>query len=136
MVLLDTNVCIRLLNGTSDAVAAAFRALSPSDIRLCSVVKAELHFGARKSHDVGRVLMNLERFFRPLISLGFDDRAAVEYGVIRADLERAGTPIGANDLLIAAIARAHDLTLVTHNLSEFGRVSGLRLQDWEAGSTR
>ena len=62
----------------------------------------------------------------------FDDRCAEEYGLIRADLDHAGTPIGPNDLLIAATARAHDLVLVTHNTREFSRVSGLQIDDWEA----
>ncbi|KYG01863.1 hypothetical protein BE21_55765 [Sorangium cellulosum] len=65
-------------------------------------------------------------------SLSFDDVAAERYAVIRAELEGRGQSIGANDLLIAAIALAHDLTLVTHNISEFSRVTGLRLEDWEA----
>ncbi|MGI8538657.1 MAG: type II toxin-antitoxin system VapC family toxin, partial [Rubrobacteraceae bacterium] len=70
------------------------------------------------------------RFFEPFGSLAFDDRAAEEYGVIRADLERAGTPIGPNDLLIASIARSRDLTLISMNRREFGRVAGLRLTDF------
>jgi tRNA(fMet)-specific endonuclease VapC len=63
--------------------------------------------------------------------LPFDDAAAEAYGRLRAELARRGTPIGPNDLMIAAIALAHDLTLVTHNTAEFSRVSGLRLEDWE-----
>ena len=129
--LLDTNACIRVLNGTSDAVVSRFRAESPASIAICSVVKAELLYGARKSMNVGRTLRTLESFFEPLASYPFDDRSAQDYGLIRADLEHLGTPIGANDLLIAAIARAHDLTVVTHNVNEFARVVGLRVEDWE-----
>jgi tRNA(fMet)-specific endonuclease VapC len=65
-------------------------------------------------------------------SLTNTNRAADAYGSLHADLERAGRPIGPNDLLIAATALAHDLTLVTHNISEFGRVPGLGVEDWEA----
>jgi len=76
-----------------------------------------------------RNLRLLEHFFEAVASLPFDDRCAGEYGVIREELERAGTPIGPNDLLIAATALAHDGTLVTHNIREFSRVPGLRMED-------
>lgn len=131
MVLLDTNVCIRILNGSSDAVVDALRARAPSSVRLCSIVLAELIFGARNSSRVEQNLRTIERFRDPFISLPFDDAAAEHYGAIRADLTRDGALIGPNDLMIAAIARANDLTLVTHNVSEFGRVTGLRIEDWE-----
>lgn len=70
-------------------------------------------------------------FFARYTSLAFDDHAAVVYGPLRADLETKGTPIGPNDLLIASIAVANNLTLVTHNTAEFSRVTGLRVEDWE-----
>jgi len=118
MFLLDTNVCIRILNGSSDAVVAALCRIPPSSVRLCSVVVAELSFGARNSARVEQNLSTIERFRAPFISLPFDDAAAEHYGGIRAELSRDGILIGPNDLMIAAIARANDLTLVTHNLSE------------------
>jgi tRNA(fMet)-specific endonuclease VapC len=93
--------------------------------------QAELLYGARRSARVSDNLRLLARFFATLISLPFDDRCAEEYGFIRADLEHAGTPIGPNDLMLAATARAHDLVLVTHNTREFSRVSGLQIEDWE-----
>jgi len=96
------------------------------------VVKAELLYGARKSAHPAKVLQALRRFFAPLTSLDFDDAAAEEYGRIRADLERAGMPIGGNDLQIAAIARSRDATVVTHNIGEFSRVVGLRVEDLES----
>jgi tRNA(fMet)-specific endonuclease VapC len=129
--LLDTNACIRLLNGTSEALAAHLREVSPTAIRLCAVVKAELLYGARHSGRVERNLALLKRFFTPFESVSFDDRCAEEYGLLRAELARAGTPIGPGDMMIAAIARYRDLTLVTHNIREFSRVAGLRLEDWE-----
>ncbi len=131
--LLDTNACIGILNGTVPALVTRLAQQDVRQVRLCAVVKAELLHGARKSARVGENLTLLARFFTPFASLPFDDRAADHYGQIRADLERAGTPIGAHDLLIAAIARAHDVTLITHNLREFTRVVGLRVEDWEAG---
>ncbi|MFY9259217.1 MAG: type II toxin-antitoxin system VapC family toxin [Gallionella sp.] len=129
--LLDTNVCIQLLNEKSSTVLQHFREHRPSDIALCSVVKAELLYGARRSQRVEANLQLLKAFFVPLSSLSFDDACAEHYGQIRANLVNQGKPIGANDMLIAAIARAHDAVLVTHNTGEFSRVAGLHLVDWE-----
>ncbi|MCX5919122.1 MAG: type II toxin-antitoxin system VapC family toxin [Deltaproteobacteria bacterium] len=131
MYLLDTNACIRILNDTSPWLVQRLASHTPSEIRLCSIVKAELLYGARHSQRVPENLKLLTRFFAPFVSLSFNDRCAEHYGQIRAEMVQAGTIIGPNDLLIAAIARAYDLTLVTHNVEEFGRVHGLRLEDWE-----
>lgn len=133
MYLLDTNVCIHVLNGSSEPVVARFTSESPATVRLCSIVKAELLYGARRSRSVAKALRRLEQFFEPLASAPFDDACAAEYGRIRAELAAAGTPIGGNDLMIAAIARHHDWTVVTHNTDELARVTGLRVEDWEHG---
>jgi tRNA(fMet)-specific endonuclease VapC len=77
-------------------------------------------------------MARIAEFVSPFTSLPFDDFCAHAYGQIRAQLEQAGTPIGSNDLMIAAIAVAHGLTLVTHNTREFKRILGLVLEDWEA----
>jgi tRNA(fMet)-specific endonuclease VapC len=130
--LLDTNVCIRLLNGASQRLAERLRGTPPAEVRLSSIVKAELLHGARHSAKVADNLRLLRRFFASIPSVPFDDRCAEEYGVIRSELTRAGRPIGPNDLFIAATARAHDLILVTGNLREFSRVPGLQVEDWEA----
>ncbi len=108
-----------------------FRRHTPREIALCSIVKAELRYGARHSQRVEENLQLLSRFFGPLTGLSFDDRCAEEAGQIRTDLAAQGRPIGPNDLLIAATARAHDAVLVTHNTGEFSRVTGLRLENWE-----
>jgi tRNA(fMet)-specific endonuclease VapC len=131
MYLLDTNACIRLLNGHSPNVARRLHRHRPADIALCSLVKAELIHGAYRSSRTAENLRLLERFFTPFDSLPFDDRCAAAYGRIRSDLERAGLSIGPNDLLIAAIAVAHELTLVTANTREFERVIGLAVENWE-----
>ena len=132
--LLDTNVCIRLINrnGPSRKVTRRLQATAPSEIRLASIVRAELLFGAYQSAKVAENVRLIERFCETFESTPFDDACAEQYGAIRAQLAKRGTPIGANDLLIAATALAHDLTLVTHNLEEFSRVVGLLLEDWEA----
>lgn len=133
MFLLDTNVCIHALNGTSPNIQRRWQQCSPHDIALCSVVKGELLFGARNSQRVEANLARLKQLFAPLQSLPFDDACAEEYAQIRADLTRQGKLISPNDLLIAAIARAHDAVLVTHNTGEFSRIANLRLDDWQTG---
>jgi len=131
MYLLDTNACIRLMNQSSSHIIKHLQQHPPAEIALCSIVKAELLYGARHSQRVEANLQLLQRFFKPLTSLNFDDRCAEEAGQIRADLAAQGKPIGPNDVLIAATARAYDAVLITHNTGEFSRVTGLRLEDWE-----
>jgi tRNA(fMet)-specific endonuclease VapC len=129
---LDANACIHLINGTSPGLIARFKAKKPDDFRMSTVVRAELIFGARNSSRIAENLRLLDRFLAPFTSLPFDDAGAEAYGQIRVELKRQGKPIGANDLLIAASALAHNLTLITHNVREFGRVPGLKYEDWEA----
>ena len=131
MYLLDTNVCIRLLNGRHEAIESRLAQCSPQDIGLSTVVMSELLYGARHSQRVEANLQLLSTFFAPLRSVPFDSRCAEEAGQIRADLAAQGLSIGPNDLLIAATARAHDAILVSHNVGEFARVTGLRIEDWE-----
>ena len=130
--LLDTNVCIRILNGSPPGVIERLEGLDPADLATSAVVRAELVYGARKGLHVAANLRLVDAFFEPFACLPFGDREAVAYGSLRADLEREGRPIGPNDLLIAATALTHSLTLVTHNTSEFSRVPGLKVEDWES----
>jgi tRNA(fMet)-specific endonuclease VapC len=129
--LLDTNACIQLWQRQNLNVRRRFMQYAPSEIALCSVVKAELLFGALRSQQQEGNLARLQKLFAPLQSFEFDNQAAEHYAEIRAELTVKGQLIGANDLLIAAIARAQKVTLVTHNTSEFSRVSGLLIEDWE-----
>lgn len=129
--LLDANCCIKFLNGRSENVRSRLESKLPEEVVLCSVVKAELLYGALKSARPAENLDRLGSFFRKFISLPFDDASSETYGAIRVGLERAGTPIGPNDLLIAAIARSRGATLVSNNTREFRRVEGLLLEDWE-----
>ena len=128
--LLDTNICIAYLNGTSLAIKEHFHAQHSSDLLLCSVVKAELIYGAYKSQRSEENLIKVEHFLGHFPSLPFDDKAAKYYGNIRASLEKQGQIIGPNDLLIASIALANQKVLVTNNTREFSRVKGLSLEDW------
>jgi tRNA(fMet)-specific endonuclease VapC len=128
--LLDTNTCVQFLRfGAASPVATKLAAMAPGSVVLCSVVVAELLFGALRSRDAARNLTAVQQFLAGLVSLPFEDRAAAEYARIRADPTARGLIIGPNDLLIAAIAVANGLTLVTHNTAEFSRVSGLQLED-------
>ncbi|TWH62525.1 type II toxin-antitoxin system tRNA(fMet)-specific endonuclease VapC [Dulcicalothrix desertica] len=129
--LLDTNVCARYLNGRSPTVRTRIRSTRREEIAVCSVVKAELFFGAMRSNDMERTLTRQQQFLNLFVSLPFDDAAAIIYGRIRAELTELGTPIGPNDFQIAAIAMANNLILVTHNTGEFSRVPSLPLEDWE-----
>jgi tRNA(fMet)-specific endonuclease VapC len=128
--LLDTNACISILRNRGSNVARRLRQAPSGTVALCSVVKAELYFGAYKSQQPGQTLARLDQFVRMFHSYAFDDAAAGFYGRIRADLAARGTPIGPNDFMIAAIALANNLILVTHNTREFARVTGLIIEDW------
>jgi len=131
MYLLDTNVCIKILNNSSETIRTRLKEENPGNITISSVVKAELYYGARNSQRVEENLLTLRRFFEPLNTAPFDDLCAEQSGIIRAELKTLGTPIGTLDILIAATARAKDFVLVTHNLKEFSRVPGIRIEDWE-----
>lgn len=131
MYLLDTNTCIQIINRHTSLTAERYRQHTPDQIRLCSIVKAELYYGARKSQQIDSNLERIAIFVKPLQSLHFDDRSAEEYGQIKATLAAQGQLIGPNDLLIAAIARAHGAIFVTNNTREFSRVADLRLEDWQ-----
>lgn len=131
MYLLDANACIHILRNSSQNLLERFQRHSPTEIKLCSVVKAELIYGAQRSARIEKNFDLLRRFFSIFESYPFDDESAEHYGRIRAGLERTGNVIGPNDLMIAAIAIARDLVLVSHNTDEFSRVTSLRLEDWE-----
>ena len=131
MYLLDTNVCIGYLNGRSRRILERLLTKTPEQVVVCSVVKAELHYGAERSRNPHDAFARLAEFLAPYRSLPFNDECASVYGRIRARLVRAGLPIGPNDLLIAATAVAFGAVLVTHNTREFSRVDGLICEDWE-----
>ena len=129
MILLDTNICIYIINARPPDVLARFQQHRLGDIGLSSVVAAELAFGVAKSRST-RNRQALEMFLAPLAILPFDDAAVWAYGDLRADLERRGTPIGSLDTMIAAHALSQQALLVTNNTREFAKVPGLQLDDW------
>lgn len=129
--LLDTNTCIMYLNNRESRVALHLRKHIPGEVAICSVVRAELRFGALRSRKPADAMAGVLAFLAPFQSIPFDDGAADESARIRSELAATGTPIGPNDLLIAGTAVFRGLTLVTHNVREFSRVSGLKIEDWE-----
>lgn len=130
MKLLDTDLCIHLLNAREPQLIARLRSHRPPEIAICSVVRAELLWGAHNSRRRDENLSRVRAFVAPFLSLPFDDASADHYGLIRAALVARGQPIGPNDTLIAAIARAHDAVVVTRNVREFSRVPDLELEAW------
>ena len=128
--LLDTNICIYIQRRKPDEVLERFQKLKPGDASISVVTWGELLYGAEKSRQRKKALQLLEEFqtFIPVLSM--PEKAGKTYGVIRATLESGGTPIGNNDLWIAAHAKAADLTVVTNNEREFRRVPGLKVQNW------
>lgn len=129
MFLLDTNICIYVINQKPIQVIERFKQQQLGDIAISSITAAELAFGVEKSGSV-RNQQALEKFFAPLEILPFDESCIGYYAKLRHDLQRQGTPIGSLDMLIAAHALATDAILVTNNIGEFARVQGLRLQNW------
>jgi len=111
-------------------VADRLREHSPHDLGVTIITVAELWFGARKSAKPAATRREIDAFLAPLVVLPFDRAAADAYADLRFDLERAGRPIGERDLMIASIASARGLAVVTHNRSEFGRVPNLKTEDW------
>jgi tRNA(fMet)-specific endonuclease VapC len=129
-VLLDTNIVIFVLKDPVGKVAARLRQEAANEVVICSVVEAELYHGAKKYGAPERRRAALDGFLAPYRSLAFDSSCVPHYARIRDHLERASHVIGGNDLMIAAIALVHGLTVVTHNCGEFQRVPDLRAEDW------
>lgn len=131
--LLDANTWISHYRQTYPDVTRRLQQRSASDIVLCSIVLAELQLGVERCppqhRSANQKLVDETRL--QYHSLPFDDAAAVEYAIIRADLMGRGLTIGGNDMLIAAIARLYGITLVTHNTVEFSRVPSLLIEDWQ-----
>lgn len=130
MFFLDTNTCIYFLNGKSESIKKKLLETPPLEIKVSSVVKAELLLGAYKSTSPERTLEKLEAFLQPFEILAFDDSVSYVYAAIRKQTEKKGTIVGPNDLMIAATAKFHEGILVTRNVEEFSRIEGLLLENW------
>lgn len=128
--MLDTNVCIYLIKERPASVLERFAAYAVGDIGISVITLAELEYGVSKSSRPAKNREALDQFVSPLEVAAFDRDATVEYGKLRTTLEKKGQSIGSMDLLIAAHALSLDVRLITRNVREFGRVPGLRVEDW------
>ena len=128
--LLDTNACIDYLTARYPKVVARIQGSSPEDLFLSAVVVAELRYGADHSARRRANHTRIDALIEEVEPLDFDLAAAAAYGRVRAELEAGGTPIGPNDMLIAAHALSRGLTVVTDNAVEFKRVKGLKVENW------
>jgi tRNA(fMet)-specific endonuclease VapC len=128
--LLDTNICIYIIKKRPEKVLEKFNSLTIGDVVISSITLAELHYGIMKSSNPKKNQEALDKFLSPLEIIDFDYFATIEYGKIRAVLEKNGTPIGPLDTLIAAHAKSQKLTLVTNNEKEFKRIHDLKIENW------
>lgn len=129
--LLDSNVWVAILRKKHPEVAVRYGAADPAQIRICSVVVAELRYGCLKSAKPTENRATVDALLAPVASLPYDDAATEHFAAIRHHLESIGQMIGPYDVQIAAISLANICTLVTHNTAEFRRVPGLIVEDWQ-----
>jgi tRNA(fMet)-specific endonuclease VapC len=128
--LLDTDVCIYFINKRPSSVLEKLHACRAGEVGVSAVTVAELRYGASKSQRARQNHEALDLFLAPLEMAAFDEAAAVAYGDIRSQLEKAGDPIGPLDMLIAAQAKSLNVVLVTNNVREFRKVKGLKIEAW------
>ena len=128
--LLETNICIYLINRRPLQVFDRFRSLSVGALGISSITEAELLYGVEKSQHSEKNRLALAHFLLPIEIVPFGSAAAHKYSVIRSDLEKAGNVIGPLDMLIAAQAKSIGATLITNNEHEFLRVKGLKVENW------
>ena len=133
MYFLDTNTCIYYLNGRYESIKRNLLSHPPNDIKIPSIVKAELLLAAYKSKKRKANLEKLEKFLQPFEVVPFFDLVAYAYADIRSSLEKSGKIIGPDDVLIASIVQFHGGILVTNNTEEFKRVKGLMIENWVEG---
>ncbi len=128
--MLDTNICISVIKHKPEAVIQRFLSHNPDEMCISAITYAELMHGVEKSQSIEKNRLAMALFLSPITILEFGCYAAEEYGCVRADLEKKGTPIGQMDMLIAGHAKAEELIVVTNNTREFHRVEGLQVEDW------
>lgn len=128
--LLDTNICIYVIKKKPEIVIGHFKENKTGDIAISSITVAELYYGIEKSSKPEINKIALAEFLQPLVVIDYTQKDAESYGIIRTELEKKGTPIGAMDLLIASQALSRELILVTNNVGEFRRVRGIKLENW------
>lgn len=127
---LDTNIIIYAVKNTYPNLVKKFEETPSYNIVVPAIVKAELEYGASKSANYKKTIDLYNKFINIYNIISFTDKETIFYGNIRTELERKGTLIGANDMLIAATVLSHNGVLVTHNVKEFSRISNFKIEDW------
>lgn len=127
---LDSNICVYFLKGLYPSIKKNIQNTNPNNIKIPSIVKAELLYGAEKSQQKAKNLSIINRFLEPFEIIPFDNDCSIIYSKIRSAMELKGTIIGPNDYIIAATVLAKNGILVTHNTKEFGKVKNLKIEDW------
>ncbi len=130
MFLIDTNICIYIMNNHPPEVIQKFRDMGVGNICISSITVSELQYGAYKSEQIKKNIKRLDEFLSPFEILAYDENASISYGKIRSQLEKQGNVIGPLDMLIAAHALSEKLTLITNNEKEFKRVKSLKVKNW------
>lgn len=127
---LDTNICVYFLKGLYPSIMGKIKSINAVQIKIPSIVKAELLYGAEKSKQKVKNLTNINRFLEPFEIMPFDDDCSILYSKIRSEMELKGTAIGPNDYIIAATVLAKNGILVTNNNKEFERIKNLKIENW------
>jgi tRNA(fMet)-specific endonuclease VapC len=127
---LDTNICIYYLKGIKETIKNKLLKKNPDDIKIPSIVKAEMLYGAKKSEKKEENLSKINEFLLPFEIISFSEKETVQYAKIRAELEKKRMPIGPNDIIIASIVMENEGILVTNNIDEFSRIESLGLENW------
>jgi len=127
---LDSNICVYFLKGLYPSIMENIQKINPNNIKIPSIVKAELLYGAEKSQQKSKNLSNINRFLEPFEIIPFDDDCSIIYSRIRSSMEQKGTIIGPNDYIIAATVLAKNGILVTNNTKEFERIKSLKIENW------
>jgi len=130
MFLIDTNICIYIMNNHPPEVIQKCRDIGVGNISISSITVSELQYGVCKSKQINKNIKRLDEFLSPFEILAYDENAASFYGNIRSQLEKQGNVIGPLDMLIAAHALSENLTLITNNEKEFKRVKSLKVKNW------
>ena len=129
-IMLDTNICIYIIKNKPSYIRDKFKEFDIGDLSLSSITVSELYYGVYKSEYIEKNLLALNNFLKPFNIVDYDLNASIEYGKIRASLEKIGRVIGGLDMQIAAHAKSLDMTLITNNTKEFERIDNLVIDNW------
>ena len=129
-IMLDTNICIYIIKNKPSYIRDKFKEFDIFDLSLSIITVSELYYGVYKSEYIEKNLLALNNFLKPFNIVDYDLNASIEYGKIRASLEKIGRVIGGLDMQIAAHAKSLDMTLITNNTKEFERIDNLVIDNW------